>query len=106
MKSAIRHHSFLFYRDVHLFLSSSTEARVELSDQKEVNSSSFTQSSAGVQPTSLEQVQTLPTNKHVPVSYDNDQRGLFYSWRRKRERISLMWMLLSPTLRKLVSLLS
>lgn len=49
--------------------SSSTEARVELSahkpeisDQKEVNSSSFTQSPAAMQPTSLEQVQTLPTN--------------------------------------------
>lgn len=64
--------------------SSSTEARVELSahkpgnsDQKEVNTSSLTQSPAGVLPTSLEQVQTLPTNKHVPVSYDvsNDQRG-------------------------------
>lgn len=53
-------------------LSSSTEASVEQSahkpgnsDQKEVNSSSFTQSPAGMQPTSLEQVQTLPTNSQV-----------------------------------------
>lgn len=29
---------------------------------------------------------------------------VWYSWRKKRARIVLMWMLLSPTLRKLVSL--
>lgn len=33
------------------------------SEPKEVNTSSFTQSPAGMQPTSLEQVQTLLTNK-------------------------------------------
>ena len=76
-------------------------------DQKEVNTSSFPQSPAGMQPTSLEQVRALPTNKHDPVSCDvsNGLRALSSSWRRTREMISLMWMLLSPTLRKLVSLL-
>lgn len=63
--------------------SSSTEARGESSahkpgnpEQKEVRTSSFAQSPAGLQPTSLEQVQTL-TNQRVPVGDDvrTDERG-------------------------------
>lgn len=61
----------VFKRHVCFFLFSSfTEAHVGVStrkpgnsEPKEVNTSSFTQSPAGMQPTSLEQVQTLLTNK-------------------------------------------
>lgn len=65
----LSHHSFLFLKDMFAF-SSFTEAHVGVStrktgnsEPKEVNTSSFTQSPAGMQPTSLEQVQTLLTNK-------------------------------------------